>query len=110
MQDYVKDNSSSNGCVAITVKLDGGGIKTSYTPVDGGIDVSLRRIGGVETDTTMVGGIGTQARNLNVRLSVSFALLCRSGSGEWEYLFVHEGQLYDVENEKILVRRDKNGL
>lgn len=99
---------SIHGCVTITATPYGCGMSTEATPIDGGIQTSANRLGGLESSVAMVGGMTTDVMRVGYGLKVNTTILCRPNQGEWEFFFVREGQLYDVNNEKILVRREKN--
>ena len=72
------------GCLQVSVSRTGGVSVTVLT------DTSM----GIQVDSCYKGG-----------MDVGLRPLCKSGRGTWEFLHVREGQVFDINGQKLLVRR-----
>lgn len=92
-----------SGCSKVTVIPVGNGMAVDASLV-GGIGVSAFACGGISVVTESVGGMKTTVSRVG-EMNVSMRLLCKTSQGVWEYLFVEEGQVYELDGKKVMVRR-----
>ena len=92
-----------NGCTSVSVERIGECF--AYAENLSYSDASFERVGYADADAERVGDADASATELSNRLNLTTALICKTAQGEWEFLAVEEGQVIDINGEKIMVRR-----
>lgn len=77
----------------------------SVSLVNTGINTSVGAMGGMNTSVTNIGSKLNVSAYASGGINVSAGLVCKTSQGAWEYLWVEEGQLYELNGEKVMVRR-----
>lgn len=92
------------GCLQVSVSRTGGVSVTAQT-VAGMLAATVYRLGEIEVLSGRT-GMETQVDCCcKGGMDVGLRPLCKSGRGTWEFLHVKEGQVFDINGQKLLVRR-----
>lgn len=93
-----------HGCTTVTVESVTESIGVSVSGV-GGIAVKVDGKGGIRTSVGIVSGASSVAERVGGGINVGMCLMCLTSQGKWEYLFVEEGQVYELDGHKVMVKR-----
>lgn len=108
MQGEVMDRDSCRvglGCRRVTVTRATGGLSVNIHGTGTAPAVSVCTISRACVRLRTDGGGMTVGERDMGGMKVAILPLCKTGMGTWEFLHVREGQLFEINGEKLLVRR-----
>ena len=92
-----------NGCISVSVESIG--YFDAYIENLTYSDASIEPIGYAEAEIHELGGAEADVEEIDSTPQISVTLICKTAQGDWEFLAVKEGQVIDINGEKIMVRR-----
>lgn len=122
MQGGVIDNTNQaqsccgiHGCSRATIShVAGGQAQASLIPIDneGMLVSAMLQNPAIKASTELQNPIPSVVISPKDRkpITATFGIMCKASQGEWEYLLVEEGVILTIDNECILVRREKKTL